>query len=299
MRDWKAAYGAPPARFEEAVERALREKEEKRMIHGKRNWTILLVAALIAALLAGMAYAAVESRLLDVLRSDGLMPAADAGEIIERDLGTASMNGVTMKVTEAAYTGKTLNLMIEFGGIPLNSGYPDVAITATEAELSGTSYVNGTAGDAMTKWITAILDGDAPDRLYVSVTTPEGLEVTFALDKTKGDERMLISEETVSEGGALTVYGLTVSMSPLSQVAFLDFQCTLDLAASDYAVEFLDADGNMLDYDYECTNSTTLPDGTGIFRQERILGRDAEIAVVCIYDYADGNLLDQVTIPQI
>ncbi len=287
MRDWKAAYGAPPAGFEEAIARALREKEEKKMIHGKRRWTILLIAALITALLAGMAYAAVESGLLDALRGDGLTPAADAADIIKRDLGSATVNGVTMTVTEAAYTGRTLNLIIEFVGNSEESETPKVTITAREVELGSTYCVDETRSGLQSQWVTVLLDDGAPEQLNLTVTSPIGHEISFALNKTAADEVSLISEKTVSDDGTLTVYDLKLSRSPLSQVVFVRFACTLP--AFEFALAFLDADGNALDCDNAIISSETLPDGTEGYVQESILGRDERIAAVCVYEEPSGT----------
>lgn len=300
MRDWKAAFVIPPARFEAAVERALREKEKNRMIRGKRKWTILLVAALTVALLAGMAYAAVESGLIGKLKRYGIEPAEGAEDVIARDLGSATAGNVTMTVTEAAYAGKTLDLMIEFiGGSLQHASNGNLKVAAQEMEFDNISVGSWNDGDVRMAWVTITFDRQAPDRLSLTVTALNGLEVSFAIDKTEAEAVTPITEKTVSDDGTLTVYSFELYRSPLSQVAFVNYDYDLPEPRMGYTIEFLDADGNVLDYGMGgSVGLGILEDGTEVFRQETILGLDAEVAALRIVKNSEEKTFGTVPVPQ-
>ncbi len=297
MRDWKAAQA--PARFEEAVERALREKEEKKMIHGKRNWTILLIATLIAALLASIAYAAVQSGLIDNLREYGIEPAEGAEAIIARDLGSATVGGITMTVTEAAYAGKTLDLMVAYTGAILQPGWDgNISVAAEEVEFDNISIGTWDEGDTRMMWVNILLDEKVPDRLTLTVMALGSAEVSFALDKTEAQMKQPISEKTVSDDGTLTVYSFELYRSPLSQVAFVNFDYDLPEPRMGYWIEFLDADGNVLDYGMGGSIGLAfLEDGSEVFRQDTIVGLDAEVAVLRIVKHATDETFGTIPVP--
>jgi hypothetical protein len=300
MRDWKAAYGAPPPRFEEAVERALREKEEKKMIHGRKNWTILLIAALITALLAGMAYAAVESGLLDSLRDYGIEPAEGAEETIQKDLGSSTIGHTTMTITEAAYAGKTLDMVIAYtrddGNSPSRS---DVEVTAEEMELDNIATGMWTEGDVEMEWVTIMFDEETPDRLTLTVTASMGAEVSFVIDRTEAVMEQPISEKTVSDDGTFTVYSFEIYRSLLSQVVYVNFDYDLPAPRMGYWVEFLDADGNVLDYGMGGgIGRAFLEDGSEVFREDTILALDAEVAALRIIKTATDETFGTIPVPQ-
>lgn len=300
MKDWKTAFGAPPARFEDAVERALREKEAQRMIHGKRNWTILLIAALVAALLAGMACAAVQSGLVELLRNYGIEPAEGAEAIIQKDLGASTIGDITMTVTEAAYAGKTLDLVIAFTGDTLrHEESAEVEVTAEETAIDNISEGMWTDGDVRMEWVTVLFDGETPDRLTLTVTARAGMKVSFAIDKTGAEVETPISEKTVSGDGTLTVYSFELYRSPLSQVAFVNFGYDLPEPWMGYTIEFLDADGDVLDCSIEGgVGIAYLEDGTKVFRQETVLSLDAEVVALRAVKNLTGETFGTVDVPQ-
>lgn len=294
MRDLKRAYGNCPARFEESVERALREKEGRKVIHGRKKWTILLIAALTVALLAGMGYAAVRSGLIDVLRESRIEPAEGAEEVIARDLGTAEAGDITISVTEAAYAGMTLDVMIEFtsstGKVTVD---PSCDISSPDTVFDGVSTSVWSEDGARMVWLNVILAEDAPNHLVVDLVVALGMKsfpISFTIDKSQAQEATLLSDKVVSDDGTLTVYRATATRSAFSQVVSVCFDYNVPGKKMGYNLEMLDADGNVIET--RCgwgVGAETLPDGTEARVQQMILSPDVEIAGVRLY----GHIIDE------
>ena len=95
------------------------------------------------------------------------------------------------------------------------------------------------------------------------------------------------------------MYSFELYRSPLSQVALVDFGYDLPEPWMGYTIEFLDADGNVLDYGMGGgVGAATLDDGTKVFRQETILGLDAEVAALRAVKPFTGEAFGPVDVPQ-
>lgn len=152
-QNWKDIYGAVPREFHLRIEETLEGLEEERMKKHKKR--ILLVAALIAALLAGTGIAAMRLGLFDMMRESSapLTPIEGAEDTVRTELGEVENELVKLSVEEAAFDGQ--GTLVKLRLTPKNAenyalfnlwyqGDPEEAYEMERASVeveAGTSYL--------------------------------------------------------------------------------------------------------------------------------------------------------------
>lgn len=116
--DWKHAYGQPPSEFHQGLCQTLRtlseqELSEQEQVSGSHAKSLLLIAILILALLAGVAFAVNQLNLLKYLYEDQ-PPVEDSSAILTNFDTTVSNDMLTVSVEEALFDGKGLILTIRY-----------------------------------------------------------------------------------------------------------------------------------------------------------------------------------------
>ena len=139
-RDWQNAFGPAPDAFRERVNETLMRLEEQNMRRRTKFSTTLIAAALIAALLAGAAFAASRLDIFAALNyADPNIPREGADELLSTDLAAAETDFFRVSVEQAVYDGYGAIVKLHFA--PKDSGKYVLLANWAEGADVGEGYV--------------------------------------------------------------------------------------------------------------------------------------------------------------
>lgn len=153
----EGAFTPVPERVHQRFENALKEKQNMSIRHLRRPLALILTLALLA--LAGLAYAAAKTGILDYLVG-GKDNASDALlGIVQTADGSASADGIRVDLTGAVYDGDRLSLSFDM----TNEDPKSLARVTLDTVTLGGEAVGVDFSSAEEQWLPNVFGVDVPE----------------------------------------------------------------------------------------------------------------------------------------
>ena len=204
----RGAFPQMPEHFIGRMEDVLREIEGVRPVKQRKVWKVTMIAAVLAALLAGSALAIGSAMgIFDFMKRvvEPIEPLKGAEALIEGGLAYAEHDFGSVEITGGIYSGRSCKVTVKVrNNEGYNHFYPEIAfLNAQTPETGALDMVEGENGEVQ-YMLESILTEEMPEQLECEVSVPifrEGepqraIRLMFTLHHANEDVGNLVPQNT-------------------------------------------------------------------------------------------------------